>query len=158
MPKKTISKDVALSEITLRRYEQPYDMPRRDLIRKLCLSIGLLQPGDSRDVIVDILQVLLNVKSKKKLMSSEEIKKQVIILRKKAKLPLKGIAGSNIRRQLKRLRDIFIVEKVKNDYRITEFGDLNNIFEEKIEKYYLQSILKRVKEYFEAVKWIIWID
>jgi hypothetical protein len=152
MPKKTISKDVALSEITLRRYEQPYDMPRRDLIRKLCLSIGLLQPGDSRDVIVDILQVLLNVKSKKKLMSSEEIKKQVIILRKKAKLPLKGIAGSNIRRQLKRLRDIFIVEKVKNDYRITEFGDLNNIFEEKIEKYYLQSILKRVKEYFEAVK------
>jgi len=152
MPKKTISKDVALSEICLRRYEQPYNMPRRDLIRKLCLSVGLLQPGDSRDVIVDILQVLLNVKSKKKLMSSEDIKKEVIILRKKAKLPLKGIAGSNIRRQLKRLRDIFIVEKVKNDYRITEFDDLSNIFEEKIEKYYLQSILKRVKEYFEAVK------
>lgn len=152
MPKKTISKDVALSEICLRRYEQPYDMPRRELIRKLCLSIGLLQPGDSRDVIVDILQALLNVNSRKKLMSSEDIKKEVIILRKKAKLPLKGIAGSNIRRQLKRLRDIFIVEKVKNDYRITEFDDLSNIFEEKIEKYYLQSILKRVKEYFEAVK------
>ncbi|MFH0936288.1 MAG: hypothetical protein V1815_01255 [Candidatus Woesearchaeota archaeon] len=152
MPKKTISKDVALSEITLRRYEQPYNMPRRELIRKLCLSIGLLQPGDSRDVIIDVLQVLLNAKSKKKLMSSEEVKKEVIILRKKSKLPLKGIAGSNIRRQLKRLRDIFIIEKVKNDYRITEFGDLNNIFEEKIEKYYLQSILKRVKEYFDAVK------
>ena len=152
MPKKTISKDVALSEICLRRYEQPYNMPRRDLIRKLCLSVGLLQPGDSRDVIVDILQVLLNAKSKKKLMSSEDVKKEVIALRKKAKLPLKGIAGSNIRRQLKRLRDIFIVEKVKNDYRITEFDDLSNIFEEKIEKYYLQSILKRVKEYFEAVK------
>lgn len=152
MPKKTISKDVALSEITLRRYEQPYNMPRRELIRKLCLSIGLLQPGDSRDVIIDVLQVLLNVKSKKKLISSEEVKKEVIILRKKSKLPLKGIAGSNIRRQLKRLRDIFIIEKVKNDYRITEFNDLNNIFEEKIEKYYLQSILKRVKEYFDAVK------
>ena len=60
---KTISKEIPLSEITLRKYEKPSKLSDRELVRKLCLSIGLLQPGDSRDVIVDILHVLL--KSKK---------------------------------------------------------------------------------------------
>src|SRR3989338_9449021 len=129
MPKrKTIAKDVALSEITLRRYEKPSELGKRELLRKLCLSIGLLQPGDSRDVIIDVLQALLNAKSKKELLNSEDVREEVIKLRKKAKLPLKGIAGSNVRRQLKRLREILIVEKLKNDYRISEFEELNTIF------------------------------
>ena len=55
MQKRTISKDAPLAEITLRRYEKPYEMSKRELLRKICLSIGLLQAGDSRDVIVDIL-------------------------------------------------------------------------------------------------------
>jgi len=66
MPKQTISKDTPLSEITLRRYEKPYDLSGRDLVKKLCLSLGLLQPGDSRDVIVDVLHVLLEKKNEKK--------------------------------------------------------------------------------------------
>lgn len=153
MPKKrVISRDIPLAELTIRRYEKPYNMTRRNLIRKLCLSIGLLQPGDSRDVIIDILQVLLDAKKKKEELNSEEINKRVITLRKKSKLPLKGIAGSNIRRQLKRLRNLFLVEKIKNNYRITEFEELNVLFEEKIEKFYLKSIIDRVKEYFEVVK------
>lgn len=153
MPKrKTIAKDVALSEITLRRYEKPSELGKRELLRKLCLSIGLLQPGDSRDVIIDVLQALLNAKSKKELLNSEDVREEVIKLRKKAKLPLKGIAGSNVRRQLKRLREILIVEKLKNDYRISEFEELITIFNERIEKFYLQGILSRVKEYFNAIK------
>ena len=51
-------KDIPLSEITLRRYEKPYDSSERDLIRKVCLSLGLLQPGDSRDIVVDVLMTL----------------------------------------------------------------------------------------------------
>ncbi len=51
-------KDIPLGEITLRKYEKPYDAPKRELVRKVCLSLGLLQPGDSRDIIVDILLVL----------------------------------------------------------------------------------------------------
>jgi len=153
MPKrKTIAKDVALSEITLRRYEKPSELGKRELLRKLCLSIGLLQPGDSRDVIIDVLQALLNAKSKKELLNSEDVREEVIKLRKKARLPLKGIAGSNVRRQLKRLREILIVEKLKNDYRISEFEELITIFNERIEKFYLQGILSRVKEYFNAIK------
>ena len=44
------------------------------------------------------------------------------------------------------------MEKVKRSYRITEFEDLGVIFEEKIEKFYLQSIVDRVKEYFGSVR------
>mgnify|MGYP001594166769 CR=1 FL=1 len=147
-----ISKDIPLAEITLRRYEKPYSKNRRELIRKLCLSIGLLQVGDSRDVIVDILMVLLDAKKKKTKLESEKIRKKVIALRKKQKLPLKGIASSNIRRQLKRLKDLFLIESIKNSYRISEFEELDKIFEEKIERFYLRSILERVKEYFNVVK------
>ena len=148
----TISKESPLAEITLRRYEKPSALSERELARKLCLSIGLLQPGDSRDIIVDILNVLLQAKKEKKELSSEEIEKKVIEERKKMNLPLNGVASSNIRRQIKRLRDIFLVEKVKNYYRITEFEDLGVIFEEKIRKFYLESIVSRVREYFESLK------
>ena len=65
MPKKTIAKDIPLAEITLRRYEKPAELTERELVRKLCLSLGLLQPGDSRDIIVDILHTLLSAKKKK---------------------------------------------------------------------------------------------
>ncbi len=151
MPK-TISKDTPLSEITLRRYEKPSSYTKRELNRKLCLSIGLLQPGDSRDIIVDIFQVLMNNKKEKILMNSEEIRDKVIQNRKKYKLPLKGVASSNIRRQLKRLKDIHLIENIKTDYRITEFEDLNIIFEKRIKNFYLSNILERVDEYFRALK------
>ncbi len=147
---KIVSRDTPLSEITLRKYEKPVNMDQRDLMRKICLSIGLLQPGDSRDVVVDILHVLIQNKNKE--LNSEEIKSQVISLRKKNKLQVKGVAASNIRRQLRRLRGLFLVEKVKNSYRITEFDNLIDTFEERVEQFYLKSILERVKEYFKAIK------
>lgn len=150
MPK--ISKDIPLSEITLRRYEKPSKLSERELVRKICLSIGLLQPGDSRDVIVDIFHVLIKAKKQKKSLDSKEIEKQVIEQRKKQNLPMLGIASSNIRRQLKRLKDLFLIESIANKYRITEFENLQELFEEKIEKYYLRSILDRIKEYLDVLK------
>lgn len=149
---KTISKDTPLAELTLRRYEKPGKLGKRELVRKLCLSVGLLQPGDSRDVIVDVLFVLLRAKKQKKKLSSEEVKENVISLRKQLKLPLAGIASSNIRRQLKRLRTLHIAEKRLNKYLINEFEELSIIFEEKIEKFLLPLVVGRVKEYFDAVK------
>ncbi|MBS3154991.1 hypothetical protein J4404_00660 [Candidatus Woesearchaeota archaeon] len=149
MVNKTIARDTPLAEITLRRYENPSKLKKRELIRKLCLSTGLLQPGDSRDVIVDVLHLMINSKSP---ISSEEIQNGVINLRKKQKLPMKGIAHSNIRRQLKRLKDLFLIEKIKEGYRINENDKLINIFEEKIEKYYLKNILSRVKDYYKLIK------
>jgi len=144
-----ISKDTPLAELTLRKYEKPYAMSKRDLMRKICLSTGLLQPGDSRDVIVDIFQILLE---KKQEMSCEEIQEAVIAKRKEEKLPLNGIAASNIRRQVKRLRDIYFVEKVRNNYRIQENEQLSILFTEKIEKFYLAGIITRVKEYLQELE------
>jgi len=138
-----------LAEITLRKYEKPYDLKGRELIKKLCLSLGLLQPGDSRDVIVDVFQVLINSKRE---LTSEDVEKLVVESRKKHKLPMLGIAPSNIRRQLKRLRDLFLIEKVANNYRVTENAKLSDIFAEKIEQFYLKTIVDRVKEYFDAVQ------
>ena len=148
---KTISKDIPLAEITLRRYEKPANLSDRELVRKLCLSIGLLQPGDSRDVVVDVLNVLIKAKKQQSSLTSDEICSLVIEDRKNLKLPMLGIASSNIRRQLKRLKDILLIEKRLNAYRITEHNNLNEIFEEKIEKILLQSINSRVKEYLKRI-------
>ncbi len=148
---KTIAKDIPLAEITLRRYEKPSNLSERELVRKLCLSIGLLQPGDSRDVVVDVFNVLIKARKKQENLTSDEICSLVIEDRKNLKLPLLGIASSNIRRQLKRLKDSLLVEKRLNAYRITEHSNLNEIFEEKIEKILLPSINARVKEYLKRI-------
>lgn len=140
--------ETPLMEIILRRYESPHDLKERDTLKKICLSLGLLQPGDSRDVIVDILLVLERAKRKKKELSAVEIKEELVEMRKKHGLSLNGTADSNIRRQLKRLREVFLVEKVRNNYRIFEFMALEEIFEEKIKKIILDAVLKRNQEYF----------
>jgi len=139
-----IAIDRSLAEVTLRKYEKPDSLKDRELVRKLCLSVGLLQPGDSRDIVVDILLIILQSKDP---LTSQEVEERVIEYRKKNNLQLLGIASSNIRRQILRLRDLFIVEKVKNSYIINESSKLQDIFNEKIEKYYLNSIVERVKEY-----------
>ena len=144
-------KDTPISEIILRKYERPYKIEKRDLIKKICLSLGLLQPGDSRDVIVDILQVLTESQKEKKKLDSIEIGKRVEELRKKENLEIKGVAESNIRRQLKRLRDLMIIEKNNNLYCLSEFESLNKIFEDKIEKFIVQPSIERIKEYLKEL-------
>ena len=142
-----IAKDEPLSEITLRRYEKP-NLNDRALVRKLFLAVELLQPGDSRDVIVDVLYVLLK---NKKEMNSEQVREKVIEFRKEKNLEMLGIASSNIRRQLKRLRDLMLIEKRTNSYRVTENLTMKEILKEKIERFYLPSIIERVEEYFDAI-------
>lgn len=141
-----------MSELTLRKYEKPYQTEKRELVKKICLSLGLLQPGDNRDIVVDIFSVLIDAKKDKKELCLEEIKNLVLGLRTKSNLDTKGMADSNIRRQLKRLRDIMLVEKNNNNYRISEFDSISNIFEEKIEKFFIPSIVSRIKEYLTEIE------
>ncbi len=136
-----------LSEIVLRKYELPQKIKERDVVKKLCLSLGLLQPGDSRDVVVDVFHVLLRSRKSRKLLSVSEIEKKVVQNRKLHRIPMLGIASSNIRRQIKRLRNLLIVEKMKSSYRISEFMPLEALFSEKVEGLVLPNILNRVKEY-----------
>ena len=144
-----VSREIPISEITLRKYERPYNLDKRSLVKKICLSIGILQPGDSRDVIVDVLQTFLEAKNE---ICSDEVNERVIANRKRHELELIGIAPSNIRRQIKRLRDIFLIEKIGNNYRVAENAELHELFEEKIENFLLRSIVERVKEYLVYLK------
>ena len=142
-----MARDIALNEITLRRYERPYDSSKRELIRKICLSLGLLQPGDSRDAVVDVLLVLDEARKEKKELNSFQIQSLVRNLRKENSLEDRGIAESNIRRQLKRLRDLMLVDKKNNLYKISEFEPLSEIFEKKIEQFLIPHTIERIKEY-----------
>ncbi len=142
-------KEKPLAELTLRKYEKPYRLTGRELVKKLCLSIGLLQPADSRDVVVDVFLSLLKAPEPIALV---DIEKSVKHSRKQHNLPLTGVASSNVRRQVKRLKDSLIVEKVGNVYRIAENAPLHEVFADRIEKFYLPTIVSRVKEYCEAVE------
>src|SRR3989344_1247782 len=61
--------------------------------------------------------------------------------RKKHGLAMLGIASSNVRRQLKRLKDLYLIETNSNLYRVTEFGHLSEVFEEKIENFVLGTAM-----------------
>jgi len=142
-------KERPLAELTLRKYERPFRLTGRELVKKLCLSLGLLQPGDSRDVVVDVFLALL--KSPEPIPLSI-IENKVKNSRKEHNLPISGVASSNIRRQLRRLKDCFLVERIGIDYRFAEESALHDVFTERIEKFYLPAIVSRVKEYCEAVE------
>ncbi|MGM5480333.1 MAG: hypothetical protein ACQESC_02640 [Nanobdellota archaeon] len=150
MARQKIIKDTPLSEITLRKYERPKGLTKRDLVRKFCLTVGLLQPGDSRDVVVDVLYVMLENPSNK-LLSSRDIEQRVKDVRQEHSLELLGVAPSNIRRQLLRCRELFLIEKIKASYRITENLSFSDIFKEKLKDYYLKSIIDRTQEYMSSI-------
>ncbi len=142
------AKDTPLSEITLRKYEKPYKMSKRECVKKLCLSIGLLQPGDSRDIIVDILHILL---MHRKGLYFGRIEELLIKKRKRHKLSQLGVTKPNIHRQLRRLKDSMLIEKHQNLYRLTEKMSPIEIFENRIVKYYISSVTERIGEYFRKL-------
>lgn len=145
MSKKTII-DKPITAITLRKYELPGKLRKRELVKKVCLSLGLLNPGDSRDIIVDILYVFLESKRPKTLTS---IEKSVYKLRKKLNQPLQGITPSNITRQIRKLKELNIVEYKDKKYFLTENLTLYEIFETKIKRITLEPVIERVEEYLK---------
>ncbi|MBI2564825.1 hypothetical protein HYV79_02440 [Candidatus Woesearchaeota archaeon] len=145
---KKVARDTPLAEITLRKYPKPYNLEGRDLVKKLCLSLGLLNPGDSRDSIVDVFHVILKSKEPVLAVEIEDLVKEE---RKKLKIPLLGITSPNIRRHLRRLKNYSFIESKQNKYSVAEQANLLELFEEKIEQYYLKSILDRIKEYLKKI-------
>ncbi len=144
-------KDIALDEITLRKYEIVEAKDKREIVKKFCLSVGLLQEGDNRDIVVDIILALINAKKEKIFLDVKEIKEKVEKIREEYGLEVKGVSISNIRRQIKKLKDLFLVEKVKGKYRIPEFSDLEKIFCERILKIKVEGIIERIKEYSKLI-------
>ena len=139
-----VFKDSPIIEITLRKFERPINENKDELIRKFCISIGLLQPGDSRDVIVDILKILLEGKKERKVFTSREIEEKVKLMRSK------GVASSNIRRQLLRLERMGITERYKGGYRLREFMGLSEILDE-VRRFLIEPTFERIKEYAKLI-------
>lgn len=149
--KKKKSIELPIAEITLRKYEKLHSdtrVDRRNIIRKICLSLGLLQPGDSRDIIVDIFKAIID---SNKALTTKEIMDKVIKQRKKLNLQPIGLTYPNVCRQLRRLKQIMLIDVRADKYRLNENDTLKNIFNEKIVKYYLTSIQDRINDYLELL-------
>jgi DNA-binding transcriptional ArsR family regulator len=132
---KTSMKDIPLQEITIRKYESPSGLGQKELNRKFLLSIGLLQPGESRDVIVNIFELLLENKGKG--FEPTEILRALGEKR--------GASAPNIRRQLRRLRDLKLVDKRQDGYQICE--SIPAVVENFIEPFVVKQTVERLKEY-----------
>jgi hypothetical protein len=151
MPEKKKKKSIELpiSELTLRKYEKPGPkITKRELIRKLCLSLGLLQPGDSRDIIIDIFWAVID---SKRPISVKEIIKIAEKERKKEGLDASGLTYPNVCRQLRRIKQLMLIDVKADKYFLSENDTLKNIFNEKIIKYYAASIIGRINEYIDQL-------
>jgi len=98
--------------------------------------------------MVDMLLVLEQARQTTSWLSSFEIRDKIQAVRKEEK----GLAESNIRRQLKRLRDSMLVDKQGNKYRMSEFAPLSEIFETKIENFLIPQTIGRIKEYLSHLE------
>jgi len=143
MKQKRAHRDESLQEITIRKYESPQNQPTEELSRRFLLSVGLLQPGDSRDAIVDIFNLLLVARKSRKFLQVEDFLR---ILEHK-----QGASAPNIRRQLRRLREIKLIEKVGEGYRITEFGSVSSVVDNYIVPYVINQSVERLREYSKAL-------
>ncbi|MBI4017096.1 MAG: hypothetical protein HY363_05385 [Candidatus Aenigmarchaeota archaeon] len=143
-----IAKELPLEQLTLRKYEKPFRLEGRQLIKKFCLSLGILQPGDSRDIVVDVMHVLLQNKT----LTASETENAVREERKKHNLPMLGITGSNIRRQLRRLQDIHLVDRQVKSYVFAENLPLTEAVSERTIKTLLGAIVERVQEYAKTIE------
>jgi hypothetical protein len=98
------------------------------LVKEEKILIIAMESEDTKQIAEAVKTVISNCIITKGIkveqLSSFDIENNVIEFRKNNKLPLQGIASSNIRRQLLLLREIFILEKVKNSYRINENSKL----------------------------------
>ncbi len=103
-------------------------------------------------MIVDVLLALDDARKERQELTSFEIIDKITALRKEHSLEAKGVAESNIRRQLKRLRDLMLVDKRSNVYRLAEFEPLSTLFAQKIENFLIPQTVERVKEYLHRME------
>jgi len=100
-----------ISDIRLKWYDESClgVEENRELVRILLDSLGV-----TRDVALDVFEVLLMAKSDGISMTGREIKDKVIVLRKERKMkkPAKGLTDRNIQLWLRFFREIDLIERV----------------------------------------------
>ncbi len=133
-----------LKEITLRKYERPRAAQERELFRRICLSLGVLQPNDRRDTVVDVLHALFRTYARGEQPNLEELMDEL-----KAMDVTEGLAASNLRRHLRRLAALHLVERSKNRYRFTEGVSPVEAFSF-TRRYLIDDVTERIEEYLRA--------
>ncbi len=142
--RKRLYKDKPLAGISLNEFEKPSSDYFTNL-RRFCISIGVISPGESRVAIIHILEILLkSKKSRKDGVDSYEIIKELY------KTDIK-IVYANILRDLRKLIAVGIVERRENRYRIKENMKLKELLETFIKPYIIDRILKRIEEYADSI-------
>lgn len=135
--------DIPVLDISLRKFEKPSGS-FKELIRKFCISIGLLQPGDSRDVIIDIIHLFVKAGRVKKFLDIKDVYKYLLGIDKN------GCSESNTRRHLKRLKDFGFIEKTSKGFRLREWLSLKELFDEYF-KFKIEPTVNRILEYASMI-------
>lgn len=138
-----VFKDTPIDEVTLRRFEKPSSSDLMSLVRRFAISIGLLQPGDSRDIVSELLFMFIERSKRKEFLTVE-----YLINSFQGK---DGGTPNNIRRQLRRLKDINIIERTNYGYRIKEFMPISALFKDHIMKYNIEPCIERLNEYCSLI-------
>lgn len=141
---KKLFKDKPLSKISLSEFEKPGSDYFTNL-RRFCISLGLVNPGESRVAIIYILDLLLKLRLKEK-DGADSYAIMKYLYSKNIK-----IVYANVLRDLRKLVSLGIVEKVDRKYRIKENMKLTEIIDEFIKPYLIDRILKKIYLYAESI-------
>lgn len=135
--------DSPVVDISLRKFEKPVGSIN-DVIKKFCISIGLLQPGDSRDVIVDLVLLFIKACKARRVLSIEDVYRHALNVNKK------GVSQSNVRRHLFRLKELDIIEHAPEGYRLREWLSFKDLVSDLV-KFKVEPTIERIKEYAEFI-------
>jgi len=104
------------SEFTLRELSLPDDvlLARKSLVRWLALSLGMIMPNESRKLLLDILEVLLEAHVKNETPTTKDILARLEELTKSKQNP------KAVYYHLQRLKDFGILRRKKGRYSLGE--------------------------------------
>jgi hypothetical protein len=135
--------------ITLRLYPRT-ESSGRELMHTICLSYGLVQPKNSRNCVIDVVAILVVAQKQQTWLSSKDVHEQVLQYRLEHALRGEGTAESNIRRILKQLLDIGVIERTAAKYRILGWNAPAEIFDT-IYRSHTERVLLRNKEFLKRM-------
>jgi len=143
--RKRLYRDKPLAGISLNEFEKPGSDYITNL-RRFCISIGVISPGESRIAIVHILDILL--KTRKQNPGGLD---SYTLIKELYQSDIK-IVYANILRDVRKLIAVGIVERIDNKYRIKENMKLKEILDTFIKPYVIEKILNKIGEYAEKIE------
>lgn len=133
------------SELTIRELSLPSDvlLARKSLVRWLALSLGLILPNESRQLLLDLLDVILEFHIKKQNPTTKDILTRLGSVTKEPPNP------KTVYYHLQRLKDFGILIRKKGRYYL---GDDES---ESLRDVFRRCYLKRADKAFENISFAL---